>query len=69
MLVTAEFDPLRDEGIEYAEAMAAAGVPVEQLQARGIEPVWDGPEAFRAFAARFGETSAALLRDLGLARG
>ena len=39
--------------------MAPSGIPA---------PVWDGPEAFRAFAVRFGETSAALLRDLGLAR-
>lgn len=35
LMVTCEFDPLRDEGIAYAEAMAAAGVQVEQLRAHG----------------------------------
>ena len=35
VIVTADFDPLRDEGLAYGEAMAAAGVPVRLVRARG----------------------------------
>lgn len=35
IVVSAEFDPLRDEGDAYAEALAAAEVPVRHVRARG----------------------------------
>jgi acetyl esterase/lipase len=35
VIVTADFDPLRDEGIAYAEALTTAGVPVRHVRARG----------------------------------
>ena len=34
-IVAADFDPLRDEGVAYARALEAAGVPVRHIRARG----------------------------------
>jgi acetyl esterase len=56
VVVTAEFDPLRDEGEEYARRLEAAGVPVTSLPYEGMI------HAFFGLSAAFDASRDALAR-------
>lgn len=44
VVITSEADPVRDEGEAFAEALAAAGVAVLSIRARGVvHASWQGP--------------------------
>jgi acetyl esterase/lipase len=63
-LMTAEFDPLRDEGIEYASRMLAAGVPTELHNYPGAFHGFDQMGATALSRAAIAEQLSALRRAL-----
>jgi acetyl esterase len=60
-VVTAGFDPLRDEGIEYADRLAAAGVEVEHHH---YDDVIHGFVSLQSVISRGEEAIEAVARDL-----
>ena len=68
LVVTAEFDPLRDEGEAYATAMSNAGVDVRHLRARGhIHTSLTAVDMVLSGADRRAEMAEALQQFLGIA--
>jgi acetyl esterase len=64
LVVTAEFDPLRDEGEAYADKMAEAGVPVARVRYDGLVHGFQDMGAFSPAATAAVDDLVARIRTL-----
>ena len=65
MVMTAEFDPLRDEGMAYASALSEAGVPCKSVIYQGlVHDFFATAQIFQASRGPFEEACEALRRGL-----
>lgn len=65
VIVVAEYDPLRDEGLAYADALSEAGVPVEVRRYETLTHGFFDMAFFPAAAAAMEETCALFAKVLG----
>jgi acetyl esterase len=63
VVVTAEYDPLRDQGEAYGAKLQAAGVPTEVVRADGLIHGFFGMHAFMPPGKQAWDVSVAALRD------
>jgi acetyl esterase len=69
-VITAEYDPLRDEGEAYADRLREAGIEVEARRYDGmIHGFFGCPAAFDASVAAMQQVGTALRRAFGTLDG